>query len=283
MKNIFIFIRRYFNFLFFIILQIVSIILLVKFSQTYEVVYANVANEFTGRINVQYNRIQNYLHLKENNRLLLEENTRLKNMLRTDFEGPDNARVIRLDSTIRDTLGHQRKYVWLPAKVAYNTVSQQLNYLTLHRGFNQGVKKDMAVIGQQGVVGTVIEVSENFSKVMSLLHRNSKVSSMLKKSNVSGTAEWDGKDPRYITLKNIPKSVAVAKGDSVITSRYSANFPSDIMVGVVDAVFNDPGSNFLNIRLKTATNFYNIEYVNLVENVQWDEQRRLEAAPVRNQ
>lgn len=264
-------------------LQILSLVLLVRYNETHEAVYANVANEITGRINEQYNKVQNYFHLKENNRLLLEENTRLKNMLKADFESPDSKRIATLDSTVRDTMGHQRKFIWLPAKVVNNTVSQQLNYLTLHRGANQGVKKDMAVVDPRGVVGTVIEVSENYSRVMSLLHRNSKVSSMLKKGNVPGTAEWDGKDPHYFTLKNIPKSVAVAKGDSVVTSRYSANFPSDIMVGTIDAVSNDPGSNFLIIRLKTAANFYNIEYVNLVENVQWDEQRRLEAVPVRNQ
>ncbi|HKG69841.1 MAG TPA: rod shape-determining protein MreC, partial [Segetibacter sp.] len=143
--------------------------------------------------------------------------------------------------------------------------------------------KGMAVISQQGVVGTVIDVSKNFSRVMSLLHRNSKVSSMLKKGNISGTVEWDGKDPDYINLKNIPKKVAVAKGDSVVTSSYSANFPSHIMVGVVNEISRDRDSNFLIIRLKTATNFYNLEYVNLVENVQWDEQRRLEAVPLGNQ
>lgn len=283
MKNIFIFIRRYFNFLFFLVLQILSLIFLVKYNQTHEAVYAGVANEFTGRVNMQYNKIQNYFHLKENNKLLLEENTRLKNMLRNDFESPDSSRIAMLDSMVRDTSGRWRKFIWLPAKVVSNTVSHQLNYLTLHRGANQGVKKGMAVIGQQGVVGTVIDVSENFSRVMSLLHRNSKVSSMLKKGNIPGTVEWDGKNPRYITLRNIPKSITVAKGDSVLTSSYSANFPSDIMVGVVSEVSQDPGSNFLIIRLKTATNFYNIEYVNLVENIQWDEQRRLEAAPVRNQ
>lgn len=264
-------------------LQILSLILLVRYNDTHEAAYAGVANEITGRVNVQYNKIQNYFHLRENNRLLLEENTRLKNLLHINFESPDSSRVAVLDSLIRDTLGHQRKYIWLPAKVINNTVSQQLNYLTLHRGANQGVKKDMAVIGPQGVVGTVIDVSENFSRVMSLLHRNSKVSSMLKKGNIPGTVEWDGKDPHYITLRNIPKSVPVAKGDSVVTSSYSANFPSDIMVGIVNDISQDPGSNFLTIRLKTATNFYNIEYVYLVENVQWDEQRRLEAAPVRNQ
>ena len=265
------------------VLQILSVVLLVKYNQTYQAAYAGVANEVTGRINDQYNKIQNYFHLKENNRLLLEENTRLKNLLGINFESPHSSRLVVLDSLVRDTLGRQRKYLWLPAKVIYNTVSQQMNYLTLHRGSNEGVKKDMAVVGPQGVVGTVIDVNEDFSRVMSLLHRNSKVSSMLKKSKITGSIEWDGKDPHYVTLRNIPKSTPVARGDSVVTSIYSANFPSKIMVGTVDEIAKDPTSNFYIIRVKTATNFYNLEYVNLIENVQWDEQRRLEAAPVKNQ
>jgi rod shape-determining protein MreC len=283
MKNIFIFIRRYFNFLFFLLLQILSITLLVRYNQTHEAVYAEVSNEVTGRVNYQYNKVQNYFHLKENNRLLLEENARLKNLLRTDFEGPDSLRDVVVDTLVRDTSGRYRKFIWLPAKVVNNTVSQQQNYVTLHRGSNQGVKKDMAVVGPQGVVGTVIAVSENFSRVMSVLNRNSKVSSMLKKGNIPGTVEWDGRDPRFLTLRNIPKSVAVSRGDSVVTSIYSANFPSDIMVGIVWDITSDPTSNFSIIRLKTATNFYNLEYAYLIENVQWEEQRRLEAAPVRNQ
>lgn len=283
MKNIFVFIRRYFNFLFFLVLQILSVVFLVRYNDTHEAVFAGIVNEITGRINTQYNKVESYLHLKENNRLLLEENTRLKNLMGISFESPDSSRITFIDSLIRDTLGRQRKYLWLPAKVVNNTVSQQYNYLTLHRGALQGVKKDMAVIGPQGVVGTVVDVSDNFSRVMSLLHINSKVSSMLKKAQVSGSVEWDGKDPHFLTLRNIPKSTPVARGDTVVTSSYSANFPSNIMVGTVDQVLQEQSSNFFIIRIRTATNFYGIEYVNLVENVQWDEQRRLEAAPVKNQ
>jgi rod shape-determining protein MreC len=283
MKNIFIFIRRYFNFLFFLVLQILSFVFLIRYNQTYQTAYAGIANEVTGRINLQYNKVENYFHLKENNRLLLEENTRLKNLLRSNFESPDSSRVVALDSLIRDTLGRQRKYLWLPAKVVFNTVSSQTNYLTLHRGANEGVKKDMAVVGPQGVVGTVIDVDNNFSRVMSLLNRNSKVSSMLKKNRTIGTVEWDGKDPHFITLRNIPKSSKVSKGDTVVTSSYSSNFPPDIMVGTVDEIFKEAASNFYIIRVKTATDFYTLEYVNLVENAQWDEQRRLEAVPIKNQ
>ncbi len=118
---------------------------------------------------------------------------------------------------------------------------------------------------------------------MSLLNRNSKISSMLKKGNISGSVEWDGEDSRYVTLKNIPKSAKITKGDSVLTSTYSANFPSHIMVGTVQRISADPSSNFFTITVKTATDFYSIQYVYLVENVQWEEQRRLEAAPVKNQ
>lgn len=283
MRNIFIFIRTYFNFLLFLVLQIISIIFLARFNKTHEVVFSGIANEVTGRVNDQYNYVQDYFHLKQTNRQLAEENTRLKNLLGANFEGPDTARQKYMDSLVRDTTGKIRKYVWLPAKVVSNSVSSQMNYLTIHRGANQGVKKDMAVIGPGGVVGTVVDVSENYSRVMSLLNRNSKVSSMLSKGSVAGSVEWDGKDPQFLTLKNIPKSIKVTKGDTVVTSTYSANFPSHVFVGFVHSITADPSSNFFTIKLKTATNFFSIQYVNVVENVQWEEQRRLEAAPVKNQ
>src|ERR1044071_3278020 len=244
MKNIFIFIRIYFNFLLFLVLQIVSIAFLVKYNKTHEAVYANIANEITGRINDKYNSFQYYFHLKETNRQLQEENTRLKNLLTSNFEGPDTARQKIIDSLVRDTSGRVRKFTWLSAKVVSNSISGQQNYLTLHRGSLQGVKKDMAVIGPDGVVGTVVDVSDNYSKVMSLLNKNSKISAMLKKGNVAGSIEWDGEDARYLTLKNIPKSIQVVKGDSVLTSTYSSNFPSHIMVGTVYSTDADPSSNF---------------------------------------
>ena len=283
MKNIFVFIRRYFNFLLFVVLQIVSLIFLVNYNDTHEAAYANVANEVIGRINTQYNNVQSFFHLKETNKQLAEENSRLRNLLGIDFQGPDTMRVAVLDSLIRDTLGRQRKYIWLPARVVNNTISSQTNFLTLHRGSNQGVEKDMAVIGPDGVVGVVIDVSDNYSRVMSMLHRNSKVSSMLKKGGVTGSVEWDGKDPRFLTLRNIPRSIPVAKGDTVVTSNYSANFPSNIMVGTIVTIAADASSNSYTITLRAATNFYSIQYVNVVQNVQWAEQRRLEAAPVKNQ
>ncbi|NCT92807.1 MAG: rod shape-determining protein MreC [Chitinophagaceae bacterium] len=282
MKNIFLFIRRYFTFLSFLLLQIAAIILLSSSSPSHEAFFAAATSEMVGKIDERYSKLRNYFNLAETNRQLVEENNRLKNMLAANFQAPDSSRINFTDTIHRDTLGRFRKFTWLPARVIGNTVTLQTNFLTLERGSLQGVKKGMAVISPQGIVGVVVETSDNISKVMSLLHRNSRVSAMLKKDNNAGTIEWDGSDPAYLTLRNISKSAKIAKGDSVVTSTYSANFPSSLMVGTVADIIADPSSNFYTLKVKTATNFFSIQYVYLVENSRYNEQVALENNASRN-
>jgi rod shape-determining protein MreC len=282
-KNIFLFIRSYFNFIVFVILQGLSIAILVNYNKTHQAVFAGVANEVTGKLNEQYNGVESYFSLQTNNKLLLEENARLKNMLAQNFQRPDISVLTFTDSLFTDTIGKQRKFVWLPAKVVGNSVSLQNNYVMLERGSLQGVKPEMAVTGPNGIVGIVTQVSENYSKVMSLLHRNSKVSCMLKKNNMAGSLEWDGKNPSYLTLKGIPKSAQIVKGDTVLTSTYSSIFPSHLMVGTVAEVMADPSSNFFTLKVKSATNFFSLQYAYLVQNTMWEEQKALATKPVKNQ
>ncbi len=282
MKNIFLFIRRYFTFLTFLVLQVFAIVLLSNSSETHDAFFSGITSEITGSVDARYSKFRDYFSLAETNRQLAEENNRLKNLLAANFQAPDSTRILHTDTTRRDTLGRYRKFTWLPAKVIGNTVTLQTNFLTLERGSNQGVKKGMAVIGPQGIVGVVVEVSPNISKVMSLLHRNSKVSAMLKKDNNAGSVEWDGNDPTLLTLRNIPRSAKITKGDTILTSTYSANFPSHLMVGTVDSIVEDPSSNFFTLRVKTATNFFSIQYVYLVENSRYTEQTNLENTTGKN-
>lgn len=245
-------------------------------SKTHESFFAAGANEVTGSISKKYSGLKDYFSLKETNRLLAEENARLLNALPANFITVSNGKKIVIDSLLKDSLGHFRKYTYLPAKVIGNTVTLQTNYLLLERGSDQGVRKGMAVKGPEGIVGVVVETSANTAKVMSLLHRNSRVSAMMKKDNSSGSIEWDGSDPAYLTLKNITKSARIAKGDTVVTSNYSANFPSNLMIGTVAEISSESASNFYTLKIKTATNFFSIQYVYLIENVRYAEQVQLE-------
>lgn len=283
MKNIFLFIRRFFVFICFIVLQITSMVFLSKYSKTHEVFFGAVTGDITGKIYTQFNDINSYFSLRKINQQLAEENAALRNRLKADFQIPDTSKIIFTDTLRIDSLQKTRKYIFLPARVVGNSVSSQTNYLTLQRGANQDIKKGMAVMGPQGIVGVVIDVSPNYSRVMSLLHRNSKVSAMLKKDNSFGSIEWDGDNPNELTLRNISKGSVVNKGDTVVTSSYSANFPPGLMIGTVSGTENEAASNFYTLKVKPATNFYTLQYVYIIANKYFNEQINLENAKLKNE
>lgn len=276
MRNIFLFIRRYFNFVFFVVLQVAALYILFHYNKFHEAVFSGVANEITGNIGGKYTNVTYYFHLKKTNDDLAKENEELRNKLLSNFDRPDSSQKIIQDTIPYDTLGHYRKYIYRSARVVNNSVSLPNNTLTLNRGENQGVHKNMGVISPTGVVGVVINTSSNYAVVMSLLHRQSRVSASLKKTGETGKVSWDGTSPLYITLKEIPRSAQVAKGDSVVTSAYASHFPQGILIGTVMDVVDDKSTSFYTIRLKPATNFFNVQYVTVVDNLMKDEQVRLE-------
>lgn len=260
------------------VMQMVALYILFHYNRFHEAAFMGVASEVTGRINEKYNNVEYYFKLKKTNEALVKENEQLRNQLLQNFETPDTSKQEVSDSLFRDTLGQSRKYLFRAAKVVNNSVNFQNNYFTIHRGENQGVKKDMGVISPSGVAGSVIFTSSNFAVVMSLLHSQSRLSAKLKKSGETGQVLWDGKNPSYLTMINLPKSMPVNKGDSIITSQYSSRFPQGILIGTVAEIVDDKSSNFYTLKLKAATDFYNIEHVNVIENQQKEEQKKLEEA-----
>lgn len=259
-------------------LQIIALSFLFRYNKFHEAAFMGVAGEITGRIDQRYSDVEYYFKLKKENAALVKKNEELLNRLPENIQAPDSSTVIYTDTLSADSSENFRKFLYKSAKIVNNSVSLPNNYLTIHRGLNQGVRKDMGVVSSEGVVGTVISASENYSVVMSLLNRQSSVSAKLKKSGELGKVFWDGKDPSFITMQNIPKSVPVAIGDTIITSGYSLKFPEGILVGIVAAIDDNKSTNFYNLKLKTAHNFYNATHVYVIENFQRDEQRKLEEA-----
>ncbi len=277
MRNIFFFIRRFFTFFLFVLLQAVAIWFMINYNRFHRAKFLGIANELTGRINKQYDNVENYFSLTEENKRVHRFNDSLLKMQPGNFMRIDTGSRLVQDSIPYDTLGNVRRYMTRTATVIYNTVNADKNYFQLNRGSNQGIKDNMAVISSDGsAVGQVINVSPNFSQVMSLLHVQSKVKGTLKKSGNNGTIEWNGKDPRYLTFKDIPKSIAVQKGDTVLTSTVSFNFPPGYMIGTIEEIFSDKSTNFYVLTVKTSANFYNLQQVFVFENLQYEEQVKLD-------
>lgn len=263
----------------------ICIVTLSKYSKTHEAFFSTQANEITGKINTQYNKLNRYFTLVETNKELALENSLLRESLKSNFIVLDTSKITVIDSLIKDTSNRYRKYSYLPALVVINTVASESNFIQLERGYNQGVRKDMGVIGPLGIIGKVVSVSENYSVVMSLLNRNSKVSAMFKRGKEQNTSNisWDGKDANYLIMEKVSKAVDVKKGDTVVTSNYSPSFPSMLMIGTVADIKTDAIGNNYTLKIKAASNFNALQHVNIIANHYYEEQYKLDSLTKKQQ
>jgi rod shape-determining protein MreC len=276
LRNIFLFIRRYFTFLAFLALQALALWFLFTYNRFHRAKGLGVANEVTGWFNSKYNLAEDFFTMKEENRRVHKMNDSLMNLLHTNFMKRDTATQLVIDSIPYDTLGHYRRFIWREAQVVYNTVNAEKNYIQINKGANNGIKDDMGVFDSNGnLLGKVINVSPNFSQVMSLLHIQNKANVLVKKTGNAGTISWDAKDPRFLILNNIPKSDSIIKGDTILTGNFSVSTPPGKLVGTVAEIIPDNSTNFYILKIRTAANFSNLQQVFVVENLQYEEQTKL--------
>ena len=131
-------------------------------------------------------------------------------------------------------------------------------------------------ISDKGIVGIVLNVSQHFSTIQSVLHSDTRISASVN-GNIGSLVWGEGStDPRLARLRDIPNHVIVKKGNRVITSGYSL-FPSGIEIGRVTRTGLKGGDSFLDIEIYLSTDFSKLQYVYVINNLLAEEQKELEA------
>ncbi|MBK8923030.1 MAG: rod shape-determining protein MreC [Saprospirales bacterium] len=210
-----------------------------------------------------------YLSLKDENIRLRVENARLQTQIANSrlIEVPFQDTLVR--KVLADTLEQKvirPEYVLVGARVISNTIGARDNWMIINRGKLDGVRPNSGVITRSGVAGVVRQVSSHFALVMSVLHHQTKVSAALKGHDYFGSLVWEGGNPQYMSLSDIPYHVPVQPKDTVVVSNYSLLFPEGHLAGIVDTAYRMAGSNFLYIRVKLSQNPANIGDVYVVTN-----------------
>lgn len=271
MWNLVRFFVKFGSFFTWLILTIVSIILLCQQNPYHRSVWLGSANVVCGSFFETANKVTGYFSLRTINDDLLArtgmleaENIRLKQILR-QYED--------VEMLANDTIS---KYSYRIAHVVSNSINLAENYITLDKGSDDGIRQDMGVADQNGVVGIVSKVSSHYSLVISLLNPNLRLSVGLKDNESYGSLWWDGKSPSHALLEDLPRTVKFEKGDTVVTTSYSTSFPEGIPVGtVVDSYDQAENNNFLTLRVKLFTDFNRINAVHVIENIDSEERDEL--------
>jgi len=176
-------------------------------------------------------KMENYLYQE-----MLATNQRLQQLLQ--FRNMSDQPVIAAQVIGRDPTG------WFQSVI-------------IDKGKNSGIKLNMPVVNAEGVVGKLVSVSYNYSKVLLIIDQNSSVDCIIQRSRDDGILK--GLSSKVCKLDYVLKSSDVHVGDIVVTSGLGGIFPKGIPVGEVTDVEDPPGELFKDVKIRPAVDFSKLE------------------------
>lgn len=283
MRNIILFIRRFFNLILFVALEIICFILIARSKTLQGDDIVSSANTVVGIVYRKKSDMLYYFSLGRINDSLTNENIRLRKLV-DRYKTVDTLKdsLVSRSFTSNDTSIHVVKYanyIYRTARVINNSVDGINNYITINRGSSDGIRKDMAVISGTGLVGRVVNVSPHFANILSILSSKQQVSAKLKDGTFKSTV-WDNEKPEYFIMKDMPPEVKIHRGDSVFTTSFGNTFPSDVLIGTISKVQINKKNGKQQLYLIPATNFRKLDFVYVLENTLREEQKQVEDTTV---
>jgi rod shape-determining protein MreC len=253
------------------VLEITAFVIIYRFNNYQKASFVNYTTGVTSSFYTAVSNTQEYFNLRRINDSLQVENARLRSEQLTSYYKNSFT-----PTQINDTI-YKQQYEYVPAQVVSNSVTKRNNYITLNRGSAHGIKPEMGVISESGIVGIVMNTSEHYCTVLSLLNNNCKISAKIQKNGAFGSLVWDGDDPKYAALRDVNKHVPLMTNDVIITSNFSTIFPEGIPIGKIYSHSLDAGDNFHTIKVELFTDFSTVSTVYVIRNLMKDEKKDLEA------
>lgn len=229
----------------FVGLELVCLYLIVNFNSTQSAIAAETWSVRAGSVKSLYGNVQGYTDLREENEDLLRQIADLRGRL------PAAGYAAAVDTGSVSDRAYRQRFRYVATSIINRSPYGPDNTLVIDRGSNVLVSVGQGVMGPDGLLGIVDATTERHARVVSILHRATRLSAGLR-SNAYGTLRWDGLDPRRMTLTDIPDFVTVAVGDSVFTTGFSNVFPTGQLIGTVEEAAVQPGTGSQDLTVRLA-------------------------------
>lgn len=199
--------------------------------------------------------------LKQENQKLQEENSELEQQLR-------ELEIIKAENeTLKQygTLAEKyQSYTTIPAYVINKDITNYSKTIVINVGKDDGIKENMTVIADEGLVGNIISVTSNTAKVQTIIDSASSTSTlasttrdvMVCKGTIDGTSTLKA---TYIAIDS-----NIIEGDSVESSGMGGIYPKGIHIGRVTKVKEGKNKIDKTVEVETAVNFNKLETVLII-------------------
>lgn len=208
-----------------------------------------MGNDFTEYFKLKKINIK----LNTENCSLIEENELLK------FENNKLDLYKKYDNLMFRNEGIRFNYI--AAKVEKKNWTLPNNIIVLNRGKKDGVKKNMGVFNNNGVVGLVSNITNHFCEITTLISQYTRLLTSIKTKNGmldEGVLKWDGKSYKHATLEGVGNEINISIGDSIFTRSDSKSFYSGIFIGTISEFNKKISSNSFKIDVLLGVDFKNI-------------------------
>ena len=275
MNNLLNFFLKYKSWFLFILLEMISFVLLFRFNHYRGSAFFTSSNRLVGMVYESMYHITGYFHLKTVNDELVQKNIELElqmEKLRSEIT------ALIADSAVFENMKKEAlaNHCIYKAKVINNSLVHADNYITIDKGYDDGIRSEMGVVTGNGIVGIVYLTSPHYAIVLPVLNSKSNISCKIKSSDYFGFLIWEGGSSRYATVKDMPRHSLFSLGDTVVTSGHSAVFPGGIPVGTVENISDShDGLSYL-LKVKLFTDFARLNDVRIIARKGHEEQLELE-------
>ena len=240
-----------------IVITIIILVLVVVFSngERNTSFFENVANKLVMPIQNGLTYLKNKINgndtffadisnLKQENEKLKKQNSELEQSLR-ELEN-----IKTENETLKEYLDLNKKYgeyKTIPAYVINKDISNYSKTIVINVGSKDGIKENMTVIADKGLVGHVVSVTDSTSKVQTIIDTSSL------------------EDNKVLRGMYIPTDANVIQGDSIETSGLGGIYPKGIHLGSVKSVSSTKNSIDRYVEIETAVEFDKIDTVLVIE------------------
>ncbi len=257
-----------------VVCEAIALLLLFHGSLYHSFVGAAASSSVVGRIHSEGARWRSYLSLQQENQQLTAQLASLEGRylaLQRQFEYLLADTVVPQVLTPLDSLDtivrEEPNFTFVTARVVSLTYLKANNMMTIDRGARDGIKPNMGVVSQSGVVGIVAQVGPRYATVVPLINENLTLSCMTLREGHVGDLSWRQKlSPEEGIVRGLPKHAHLAVGDTLVTSGYSAIFPPGMMIGRLEG--NGAQGSRITYRKELpvllATDFGQLHYVYVI-------------------
>lgn len=207
---------------------------------------------------------QTFLTLKASS----EENEKLKTALaETSVKISSYEETFKENKRLRSILGFETPtgYILLPAKVISISGEFIPTSVIINKGSEDSLIIDMPVINQQGLIGRISSVSQDYAIVQLLTDPANRVAARLTRSREMGIIKFS--ITGGMILDNLPIQGDVKVNDTVISSGLGGIYPAGLNVGIVSNVKIEEHETFCEIKIKSMANFYSIDELFIVKEI----------------